>query len=474
MEDLIRSAIARGTELGAKFLDVRVERGPSTSLTAEDGNVKELTRSTTFGAGVRALAGGSWGFSSLPLEERNPARGLRLAVERAVRLAKANRRDRVRLAETRAVRADFEFPHRENPEEVPLDERVELVKEVSRAAKEHPSVVRGFAFLATEDLERWYGSSEGALIRQRRVFCGALSGAVAKKGSTVEFIYRTEGGFAGFERIRGWDPIERGREAARKAALFAGARPAPAKRTTVVLDPEFVALVVHEVMGHPSEADRVLGREAAWAGRAWWAGKEGRRLFSPEVTVVSDATLGGGHSGSFPFDDEGVPGKRVVHVERGVLKGFLHSRETGALTGNEPSGAMRATGYGFAPLIRMTNTFLEPGQWDDREIIEETKSGVYLAGNKVPSVDALRYHFQISAWEAYEIRNGEIGRPLRGASLRANTKEFFSSVDATGRDFRMTQIIYPACGKGDPMQSMYVGNGGPTIRGEGMVVGPGR
>ncbi len=200
----------------------------------------------------------------------------------------------------------------------------------------------------------------------------------------------------------------------------------------------------------------------------------GRRLFSPHITVASDATLGGGHAGSYPFDDEGVPGKRVVHVEEGVLKGFLHSRETAAVTGAEASGAMRATGYGFAPLIRMTNTFLEPGDWEADEVIRDTRSGVYLVGNKVPSVDALRYHFQISAWEAYEIRNGELGRPLRGAILRANTRDFFRSVDAAGRDFRMTPIIYPACGKGDPMQSMVVGNGGPTIRGEGMVVGPGR
>lgn len=474
MEDLLRGAIARGNRLGAKFLDIRLERGPSTSVTAEDGHVKDLMRTTTFGAGVRVLAGGSWGFAAVTLDDRTAARGLRGAVERAVRLAKASRRDKMRLAEARAVQADFEFPHRENPEEVSLDERVDLCKAASRAAKEHPSVVRGLAFLATEDLERWYASSEGGLIRQRRVFCGALAGAVAKKGSTVEFMHRSEGGFAGFERIRRWDLVEQGAEAARKATLFAGARAAPARKTKVVLDPEFVALVIHEVMGHPSEADRVLGREAAWAGRAWWADKVGQRLFSPHVTVVSDATLGGGHAGSYPFDDEGVPGGRVTHVERGVLKGFLHSRETAALTGAEASGAMRATGYGFAPLIRMTNTFLEPGDWEADEILRDTRSGVYLVGNKVPSVDALRYHFQISAWEAYEIKNGEIGRPLRGAILRANTRDFFRSVDAAGKDFQMTPIIYPACGKGDPMQSMYVGNGGPTIRGEGMVVGPGR
>lgn len=474
MEDLLRQAIRKGGNLGAKFLDVRVERGPSTSITAEDGNVKELTRSATFGAGVRALAGGSWGFAAVTLDEKSPSRALRGAVERAVRLARANRRDRVELAEARAARADHTFPYLENPERVSLDERVGLVKAASRAAKEHPSVVRGLAFLATEDLERWYASSEGALVRQRRVFCGALAGAVAKRGPTVEFMHRTDGGFTGFERIRRWDMVEQAGEAARKAALFAGARAAPARRARVVLDPEFVALLVHEVMGHPSEADRVLGREAAWAGRAWWADRTGQRLFSKHVTVVSDATLGGGHAGSYPFDDEGVPGKRVVHVEGGVLRGFLHSRETAALTGAEASGAMRATGYGFAPLIRMTNTFLEPGDWEAGEIIRDTRSGVYLVGNKVPSVDALRYHFQISAWEAYEIRNGEVGRPLRGAILRANTKEFFGSVDAVAKDFRMTPIIYPACGKGDPMQSMYVGNGGPTIRGEGMVVGPGR
>jgi TldD protein len=266
--------------------------------------------------------------------------------------------------------------------------------------------------------------------------------------------------------------VSRATEIAKKAITLSKAKAAPTRKLPVILDQHFVALLIHEIIGHPSEADRVLGKEAAWAGKTWWADKVGKQLFSEELTVVSDATLGKGYCGSFKYDDEGVPAKRIVNVEKGVLREFLHSRETAKIFGVKPNGCMRATSYAFAPLIRMTNTFIEKGNWKFEEMLEGIKKGVYLKGNKVPSIDSRRFNFQISSFEAYEIKNGEIRRPLRGASLRSNTKDFLSSIDAVGNDLKIIGIIFPACGKGDPMQSMFVGNGGPHISGYGLVTGP--
>ncbi|MFH0897880.1 MAG: TldD/PmbA family protein [Candidatus Bathyarchaeota archaeon] len=221
--------------------------------------------------------------------------------------------------------------------------------------------------------------------------------------------------------------------------------------------------------GTPSEADRVIGREAAWAGRAWWKDKVGKEIFSKNITIVSDATLAG-YLGSFKYDDEGVPAKRIVHIEKGVLKNFLHNRETAKIFNTKPNGASRASSYLFAPLIRMTNTYIEKGDWKFEEMLEGVKEGVYLKGEKIPSIDSRRYNFQISAKEAYMICDGQLAEPLRSPTLMGVAPEFLSSIDAVGRDLRIYPI--PNCGKGDPIQTMMVGNGGPHIRGYGMVSGP--
>jgi len=143
-----------------------------------------------------------------------------------------------------------------------------------------------------------------------------------------------------------------------------------------------------------------LGKETAWAGRAWWKDEVGQKVFSEALTIVSDATLEG-YFGSFRYDDEGV---LASYVEKGMLRDFLHSRETAAQFEMQPNGAMRASSYLFAPLIRMTNTYIEKGDWETEEIFEEVKDGIYLKGDRTPSIDSRRYNFQISAKEAFTIK----------------------------------------------------------------------
>ncbi|MBI4361728.1 MAG: TldD/PmbA family protein [Euryarchaeota archaeon] len=471
--DRLRPLLDPGLQGGARYLDLRLEEGASHSVSGEDGRLRDASTSRTRGVGVRALAGGGWGFAAATLSPRgDPRAAVGGAVERAVRMARANTGPPVELAPARPREDRVETPVQRDPADWGLEERIRICRETSRAIRETPGVTKGYATLVTERWEKAFLSTEGACITQKRVFTAGLLGGVARVRGNSEWYHHVEGGYAGLERIEGLFTEAGAREVGRTAATIAGARAAPTRRLPVVLDPDFVALLVHEIVGHPVEADRVLGREAAWAGRTWWGDRVGERLVSPHLTIVSDATLGQGHVGSYPYDDEGVAPRRVVHIEGGVLRDFLHSRETAALYDTEPNGAVRATGYAFAPLIRMTNTYATPGEWTREEMMEDIREGVYLEGNKVPSIDSRRYNFQISAFQAHEIRNGEIGKPLRGASLRGNTPEFLSSIDAVGRDLRIVGIIFPACGKGDPMQSMYVGNGGPHLRGVGQVTGP--
>jgi TldD protein len=152
----------------------------------------------------------------------------------------------------------------------------------------------------------------------------------------------------------------------------------------------------------------------------------------------------------------------MVHIEAGVFRGFLNSRATAAALGVEPNGSVRASEAWHVPLIRMSNTFFMPGESDPQQMIAEVERGYYICGSQIPSIAESRENFRISARRVYEIERGRIGRLYRSGSVIADSKRFFTMVDAVGNDLRL--IAIPNCGKGQPMQAKRMSNGGPTLR----------
>jgi len=239
----------------------------------------------------------------------------------------------------------------------------------------------------------------------------------------------------------------------------------PDGEVVVVTDPHFNALVSHEVIGHPCEADRALKMEAAYAGRSWFLrslsdNEVGRAVGSPLLSACSDPTLDG--YGHYRYDHEGTPGVRVMHFDRGVFAGFLNSRATAAVLGAAPNGSARASEASYVPLIRMSNTFFMPGETPPERIIGEVEHGYYVVGHQIPSIAESRENFRISARRIYEIDRGRLGRLFRSGSVIADSRRFFMNVDAVGDDLRLLAI--PNCGKGQPMQVKRMSNGGPTLR----------
>ena len=195
----------------------------------------------------------------------------------------------------------------------------------------------------------------------------------------------------------------------------------------------------------------------------------GEQIASPLVTAYSDPLLPG--YGHYEYDHEGTPARKVVHIDRGVFSGFMNSRQTAALTGAEPNGHYRATDASLVPLIRMSNTCIAGGNASPEQIISEVEDGYYLVAMRVPSISESRENFRITARRAYEIRNGRIGQLYRDGGVTSDSKDFLSSVDAVGDDFRLSPI--PNCGKGQPMQVKKLGNGAPTLRSRARVTGRG-
>ena len=356
-----------------------------------------------------------------------------------------------------------------------LEEKVQLVLDWSQEIRIAPEIIRSIAEYATISAKKYFWSNEGIKLEFNRPQIYVNLGAVAKGPSGVKSYYKPWGGAfpnlggVGGHEILGLngDLTESCHLIGQKAINLAQAKPAPTLRDIpIIFDPSYVALLVHEIIGHRSEADRVLGWESAWAGGTWWKGlsaDEGNptQIGSEHVTIYNDPTVSK-NFGFMLYDDEGTPCKRTTLVKEGQLLQRMHSRETAFLMGVNPNGTMRANTYEYQPIIRQNNVFWGVGDWKAEEIIADTKDGVYIMGNNTPSIDDQRLNWAISGKEGYLIRDGELTDHLHSCIVTSTSRQFLHSIDAIADNLT---LFWSACGKGDPWQEGTVSNGGPTIRG---------
>jgi TldD protein len=237
-----------------------------------------------------------------------------------------------------------------------------------------------------------------------------------------------------------------------------------------------MALQVHESCGHPTELDRALGSEISLAGGSFLQPRHLHtlRYGSERVNLTADATVPGG-LGTFGWDDEGTPARRVPLVERGLFVGYLSSRETAGALGLRPSGAMRASSAVRMPLVRMVNVNLDPdpsGPTLD-ELIADTDDGILVETNRSWSIDDLRLNFHFGCEIAWEVRRGRRVRLLRGPVYTGITPRFWGGLDAVcgPSEWRLYGVMN--CGKGEPMQLLPVGHGASPARFRGVEVGHG-
>lgn len=478
MRDLLTRALDAAVAGGATYADVRGVDTVSEALSIRDDTVEALDRVRSSGFGVRVLVKGAWGFaSSAKLEDDEPERVARMAVE--VGRAGATVLSRpVELAPEPAHRAVWRSPYEKDPFEVPLEERVGVLASATEQMVRVPGirVARG-----TMDLLRqrsWFMSSEGSDIEQEIVHTAGGLEALAVSESEVQTrsypgSFRGHFASAGYELIEEMDLPGNAQRTAEEAVALLAAIPCPPVQTTLVLDGHQVMLQVHESIGHPTELDRVLGMEAAFAGTSFVGIPDlgNLRYGSEHVNITADATIPGG-IGSFGYDDEGVEAQRVDLISQGVLVGFQTSRETAARAGGSRSnGTMRAEGWENFPLIRMTNINLLPGSGSLEDLISDVDDGIFMETNKSWSIDDKRKNFQFGCEIGWEIKNGKLGRMLKDPRYTGITPEFWGSCDAVAGPEEWKVWGTPNCGKGQPGQTMRVGHGTSPARFRNVSVG---
>jgi len=304
-----------------------------------------------------------------------------------------------------------------------------------------------------------FANSEGTELQIEESRVALFMNAVAASDGIIQFGHKSTGGAAGFEVIQKEDLEKFGRVTAEKAIRLLKAELPPSGKFPVVMDPELTGVFIHEALGHASEADLILQNDSILKG------KMSTQIGSSLVTIVDDATMDA--FGYYPYDSEGVKTRKNILVKDGVLRSLLSSRETASQLDITPSGNARSV-VGDQPIVRMSNTYLKPGELKFEELIEDMDSGIYLKGSRGGQVDTGKGIFQFNAAESFLIENGEVTNPLRDVSLSGNILEMLLKVDGVGSDFKMGVGF---CGKSG--QTVPVGDGGPHVRVKEATVGGG-
>jgi TldD protein len=477
MKDLAEAALNAAQLKGAGYADVRISHQVQQNLAVKNGALASVSDDASEGFGVRVLVDGAWGFAGSARLNRDE---IEVVVDRAVRIARASARvqtNRVNLGSPVTSRGEYTTPIEQDPFQVPLAAKVDLLLRADAAMGEAKGVTIREGSMEFIRETKLFASTEGALTEQTLYESGAGIEATATSPDDVQNrsypnSFGRHQGAGGYEYVAALDLDRHAARIGDEAVALLKAPQCPSGVKTLILDASQTALQIHESCGHPTELDRVFGMEAAYAGTSFMTPEKLNRLRygSSLVTITADALTPTG-LGTFGWDDEGVPAQRSLLIDKGMFVGYLTSRETASVLGAESNGTMRADGWNRIPLIRMTNVNLEPGDSSLEQMVSEVEDGVYMETNRSWSIDDKRLNFQFGTQLAYEIVNGKRGRLVKNATYAGITPEFWNSCDAVASRSEWKVWGLANCGKGQPPQVAHVAHGAAPARFQRVRVG---
>jgi TldD protein len=347
-----------------------------------------------------------------------------------------------------------------SPASVPMETKVRILQRADAAGRAFdPRVVQVTALYKDTEQRVLVADTDGTWASEIRQYITLFVTAVARQGEDMRTGTESRSETRGFEFFNVHLPEDVAREAARLAVQQLTARPAPAGSFMVVLSSRAGGTMVHEACGHGLEADFIQKSLSVYAGRV------GQKVASPLITVVDDGTLPN-LRGSSSVDDEGISTSRAVLIDKGVLRGFLHSRRTARMMGSTPTGHGRRESYQHLPLPRMRNTIILPGETPPEQILASVRNGILICRMGGGEVDVATGNFVFNCSEAYVIRDGKIAEPIRDATLIGNGPEILSTIDMVGTDLGYG---VGTCGKEG--QGVPVADAQPTLRIPKVTVG---
>jgi TldD protein len=462
LKDLAHLSLKVAQDSGAEYAEARIHGETGNGYMLKNGEAQPSILEDSFGIGIRLIYRGALAFSATNLLERSSVKDLTF---RTVKLAKASKGlvdKKVSLDNSKPARANFRAPEKERMEGADSSWLKRLLGEMERRVTHcrGASAIANRILVASSSIEQKYlVNSDGASVESRvpRLhFYGVLTamenGVVAQR----TFQQGESGGMEAERRMNLVEKVEQ--EAVRLVEVLKKAGKSPTGVMDVVLSPELSGIAAHESVGHPQEADRILGREGAQAGESYLRSESlGKKVGSDEANISDDPTLlrSNGYS---PVDDEGVRSTKRRLIKEGRVTEFLHNRSTSAELRTTNNASSRSTAYNREPIVRMSNTFVEPGDFTFEEMLKEVKEGVYLKSFTEWNIDDKRLNQRYVGLEAYQIKNGEIKGMVKAPVLEITTPALWGSVKARTKELEFEAAV---CGKGDPMQGIPVWTGGP-------------
>jgi TldD protein len=453
-KDLLADLIARYRSQ-VDYLAIRLEAAEGTDILLRGNKIETLSEGISIGGHVRTCHKGGWGFASF-----NRLATLKEQIEAAIAAAQLVGDEETLLAPVSVLQDINVFPLTgSDPRQIPLVQKKALCQhygEILRSVS--PQIATTSVRYGDSAQQIILATSDGTMLEQSWVDMEMRYAATARNGDRVQTGRETTGSRKAYEDLSGLDIQVR--SAAQRAVNSLALPTVKGNTYTVVIDPILTGLFVHEAFGHLSEADMAYENPDLLETMSL-----GRQFGSKDLQIF-DGAAPEGHRGSYAYDDEGTPATTTQLIKDGVLVGRLHSRETAGKLGEAPTGNARCLNYHYPPIVRMTNTWIEPGKTPVADLFDGIKEGVYACNWLGGMTNGEMFTF--AAGEAWMIRDGKIAEPVRDVTLSGNAFKTLANIEAIGNDFFWDES--GGCGKGG-QNGLSVGCGGPSLRVRNVVVG---
>lgn len=455
----LEKILDRADKLGASYSDVNYQRYDSEFIRVENRALKSYSPSRLSGVGIRVVVKGAVGFASTSDLSR---KGLETTLDNAIKSAKSLKSRGKALSESKINRADVKLSIKVDPFDISPEEKVSITLDANKASWISDEVKNTQTYLGCEKDYRLFRSSEGADVSVEKTAVGLVHTTAARVNGVMEGFRDSESMCAGFEFIKSRDWNSFSEEISELAIEAAGSKTPPPGTYPVVVNPVVIGLVLHEAFGHASEGDFV------YTGQSVLHNKLGVQLAGESVTIIDEGVIEGGYF--LPYDDEGTKKGKTVIVEEGILKGYIHDRNSSGQFGVELTGNGRAQDFENVPIVRQTNYYMQPRDYKFEELIEDIDYGIYLRkGGSGGQVNVGMGTFTFGIGPSKVIRKGELAETVRGVVISGLILETLKTIDAVGRDFEIRTTVFGGCGKKG--QFARTGMGGPHIRVREMTVG---
>jgi TldD protein len=481
LETLGAVALERARKLGCSYADIRINRyrnqtvalrtSPDMSAGPASGkvnNVPAVIESETFGFGVRVLHSGTWGFAASPTVAKDE---IARVTAQAVSIAKANaalQRRPVVLAPVPAYRDRYVTPHRKNPFDVPVQEKLAFLTAVHDGARKTPGVRLVNSSLVFRSEDKYFASTDGSSIQQLILSVAPTCTVTATDFQTRKSksrSFQTMPVTAGYEHVETCGMLPSAERIGAEAVEHLKAPSVEPGVKDLVLLPSHLSLTIHESIGHSTELDRAMGYEANFAGTSFLAPPEkvlGKFQFgSPIVNVIGDRTLPQAMA-TVGYDDDGVKAASFHIIKDGVFVGYQTTRDQAHWIGEKESrGCCNADSFDSVPFQRMPNVWLQAGKEGTSrdDLIGMVEDGVLIDGRGSYSIDQQRYNFQFGGDAFWEIKNGKKGRMIADVAYQSRTQDFWNACSAIADQRFWENVGLSNDGKGQPQQTNAMSHG---------------